>query len=244
MRKKIEFTQKNREDLREFILNDKRDKVIFNFLNLYSVYLYRTDKDVAESIDNMQKSSINSADGFPISLFLRLKRNRGTDFTLFVLNDKELSEKRKHLFIGVDSEDKESINKIINKFNYLNEKNVLCYNPPYIKKSRFSKEEVEKITKIINSEKVDFIWVGVGNPKQEILSGDLYDNLEKGYLFNVGAALDFINEKKKESPKFLQNIGLEWSYRFFTDFKHSGKKILKSLIGIVYMPITIKKKSI
>ena len=37
--------------------------------------------------------------------------------------------------------------------------------------------------------------------------------------FSVGAAFDFIAETKKESPKWLNDLGLEWAYRLFSEPK-------------------------
>ena len=52
-------------------------------------------------------------------------------------------------------------------------------------------------------------------------------------MIGVGAAFDFISGEKKESPKWLQYIGLEWFFRFLSEprrlflryFKHNPRFI-------------------
>jgi exopolysaccharide biosynthesis WecB/TagA/CpsF family protein len=242
MEKKIKFSEKNKKEIKEIIFKKKESKIIFNFLNLYSLYLYKHNKLFQKAIDNRKEDSITLVDGFTISFFLRLKRLRGTDFTLFILNNKEISKGKKHLFIGIDEKNKENNYKILKKFGHLEKNKIFFYNPPYIKNFVFSKEEIEKIANLINSKKIDFIWVGVGNPKQEILSDELYKKIKKGIFFNIGAALDFITGNKKEAPIIFRKIGLEWFYRLITDFNHSKKKVLGSLVGFFYIFSIIKIK--
>jgi N-acetylglucosaminyldiphosphoundecaprenol N-acetyl-beta-D-mannosaminyltransferase len=231
MIQKIEFTPANKKELKRFIIENKKDKKIFNFLNLYSIYLYKKDKEFREAIDKMKIRSINLADGSTISVYFRIKRVRGTDFTNFFMEDKDLTKNKNHFFIGLSEKDLEILS---NKFK-LNRKTLFAYNPPYIKANRFSKEEIEKIIRLVKSKKINYLWIGVGNPKQEILAFDLYDKINVECIFNVGAALDFITEKKKESPKIIQRFGLEWLYRWITDFRYSNKKVFRSFLGLIYM---------
>ena len=105
----------------------------------------------------------------------------------------------------------------------------------------FDEKEIKKISVKINSFKPTYVWVGIGNPKQEILASQLFEKTKAAYFFNVGAAIDFILGKKKESPPFFSKIGLEWLYRLITDFKYSRKKVLKSFFGLFYL-LNVKLK--
>jgi len=236
MASKIEFISKNKEELKEFILKNQEGKTIFNFLNLYSVYLYKNNKEFRKSIDVMKKNSINLVDSSTISILFRTKRLRGTDFTKFLIKDLELLKNKRHFFIGFEEKDL----KILSETFGLEKRHLFSYNPPYIKEDKFSKKEIEKIVKLINKNQIDYLWIGVGNPKQEILALDLYDKVNVICIFNTGAAFDFITGKKKESPKIFQKLGIEWLYRFITDFKHSRKKVWRSFIGLIYLPKIVK----
>lgn len=234
---KLLFNLKNKDNLKELILGNNKDKIIFNFLNLYSVYLYKNNKDFKYAINYRKDNSITLADSITISRFLRTEKIRGTDFTKFLMKDKELLKDKRHFFIGLEEMD---LDRLPNK-SLLERKNIFSYNPLYIKDNKFSNEEVDKIARLINEVKVDYLWVCIGNPKQEILASDLYDKIDVNFIFNIGAALDFILGKKKEAPKFIQRLGLEWLYRFITDFKYSHKKIWKSFIGLFYLSKIVDK---
>ena len=237
MKNKIILKRKNKEEIKK-ILSDNNKK-IFNFLNLYSVYLFNKNSEFRNALIKTEKNCINFADGFPIAFYLKTPRIRGTDFTKFVLSDKRLSGNKKHFFLGGDGANEKDITKIAKKFD-LPLKNIFYYNPPYIKSYSFPKQEIDKILKIINSKKPDYLWIGLGNPKQEIMSVQLINRAQVKKIFNVGAALDFLSERKKQAPLFFRKTGMEWFFRLLTDFKYSSKKVIKSFIGLFYIKKSIE----
>ena len=235
MKSKIKFHSKGNDFFKGEL--EKKEKKILNFLNLYSIYLFQKNPLFREAILKQEKNTLNTADGFVVSKYLRTKKIRGTDFTINVL--KHIKD-RKHFFLGADGASEEGVKKIVRKFS-LNPKKTFYYNPPYIKSLRFPKEEVEKIIKIINSKKPDYLWIGLGNPKQEIMAHDLFDRIKVKKIFNVGGAIDFLTGSKKQAPHFWKLIGFEWIYRFLTDFKYSRKKVFRSFIGLFYLPVSVTK---
>lgn len=62
----------------------------------------------------------------------------------------------------------------------------------------------------------DFIWVGLGAPKQELWMMHAQGRVS-GLMAGVGAAFDFISGEKKRAPVVLQKLGLEWFYRLMQD---------------------------
>lgn len=62
----------------------------------------------------------------------------------------------------------------------------------------------------------DFIWVGLGAPKQELWMMHAQGRVN-GLMAGVGAAFDFISGEKKRAPVVLQKLGLEWFYRLMQD---------------------------
>ncbi|MCF7910796.1 WecB/TagA/CpsF family glycosyltransferase [Candidatus Pacearchaeota archaeon] len=240
-KEKLEFHSFSKKELRDIILENKNKKIIFNFLNLYSVYLFRKNLDFKNAIINSKNNLLNAADGITISSLLRINRLIGTEFTKIILNDEKMSKNKKHFFLGGSSSTKQGIKNLIEKFPNLKKNNTYYYNPPYIKENKFSEKEISKITKLINKIKPDFLWIGLGNPKQEIIACELYNKINVKRIFVVGAALDFLVGTKKEAPKIIRKLGGEWLYRFITDFKYSKKKVYRSFIGLIYLPKTVKK---
>lgn len=199
---------------------------ILNFQNLYSVYLFNKELNYRKAITF--SDNFVFPDGKVISLFLRTKQIRGATFTRNFFENR-LDSGQRHFFIGPSEE---NLKELVKKFTKL--KNYQTYNPPYIKEVVFSENEIKIILNKLEKFKPHYIWVCVGNPKQEILANRLYKEY-LAFYFVVGAAMDFLLEKKKEAPKFIQKMGIEWLYRLVTDFNHTWKKSLGSFIGLWYL---------
>ncbi|MEM3091185.1 MAG: WecB/TagA/CpsF family glycosyltransferase [Candidatus Pacearchaeota archaeon] len=230
--KNLFFSEK--KDVIKMILESKKG-LTFNFVNLHDLYWFIKNENFRKILS--KNDNINSIDSFILSFLFsiynlkKVERYIGTDFAYFILKNSRFTNK-KHLFLGIKKEDSK---RFYDKFKYLNQKNLFFYNPPYIKDLNFQKREIEKISKIINSKKIDFVWIGLGCPKQNFLSNELSKRVRVEAFFNVGAVLDFITEKKKMAPNIIRKIGLEWFYRFLTDFKHSRIKVYRSFIGLLHI---------
>jgi N-acetylglucosaminyldiphosphoundecaprenol N-acetyl-beta-D-mannosaminyltransferase len=55
------------------------------------------------------------------------------------------------------------------------------------------------------------LFVGLGTPKQERWMADHRDL--PMVMIGVGAAFDFLSGRKRQAPRALQGLGLEWLYR-------------------------------
>ncbi|MFH0712195.1 MAG: WecB/TagA/CpsF family glycosyltransferase [archaeon] len=221
MKKQIVFTKKTPEEIMRSNKNG-----ILNFQNLYSIYLFNHEPIFQKAITS--PNNFIFPDGKTISLFLRIKQIRGPSFTKNFF-EKKLSNNQKHFFIGPSERD---LKILIKKFPKL--KNSQTHNPPYIKEIIFPKKEEKTILNKLKKIKPKYIWICIGNPKQEILANQLYKKYPTFY-FTVGAAMDFLLEKKKESPTIFRRLGVEWAYRLITDFKYSWKKVWKSFVALKYL---------
>jgi len=230
MKKKFVFSPKKPEDF----ISEKGKRYMFNFENMNGLYYFHNLNEFKEAVSS--KSSLNFIDSAILFFWAKLKnkkdiaRNRGADFTRRFLSNS--SSKDKHFFIGLE---KKELPKILEEFPNLSFENLKAHNPSFVKGYLFDKKEVDKIAKAINKSKPDYVWVCVGSPKQSILSAQLFNKTTAKYFSNIGGAIDFITEKKKEAPKLFQKIGLEWLYRLITDFRHSGKKVNRSFIAIKHL---------
>jgi hypothetical protein len=70
----------------------------------------------------------------------------------------------------------------------------------------------------INETQPDFIWVGLGAPKQEIWMAE-HQGKVKGFMVGVGAAFDYMVGNISRAPEWMQNHNLEWLYRLLQDPK-------------------------
>lgn len=236
--KKLTLNSLTFEKLKEIIIQGHfKKKTIFNFVNANSMYFYQKNPLFRKSIS--QSKTFNLIDSFTLSFLSGGKRLRGPEFTRKFFQDNELLSSKKHFFIGFEKKDLDVLSK---KCPLLNRDNLYSYNPPYIKGTSFPDEELSKISKKINNQKIDYVWIGIGSPKQDIMSNQIYNETQTKFIINIGAAFDFITEKKKEAPSFIQKIGLEWLFRLLTDFNHSKRKVWQSFLGTFYMIGNIRKK--
>ncbi len=57
------------------------------------------------------------------------------------------------------------------------------------------------------------VWVGTGQPKQELWMSEMRSLLQAPLLVGVGAAFDFHAGIVSQAPAWMQRCGLEWLYR-------------------------------
>jgi N-acetylglucosaminyldiphosphoundecaprenol N-acetyl-beta-D-mannosaminyltransferase len=57
------------------------------------------------------------------------------------------------------------------------------------------------------------VWVGIGQPKQELWMAEMRPLLAAPLLVGVGAAFDFHAGLVSQAPAWMQRRGLEWLYR-------------------------------
>jgi N-acetylglucosaminyldiphosphoundecaprenol N-acetyl-beta-D-mannosaminyltransferase len=84
------------------------------------------------------------------------------------------------------------------------------YSPPF---RSLTDEEETAIAEQINRARPDVVWVGTGVPKQEKWMAHMRDRLEAPVLAAVGAAFDFHAGRVPMAPSWMQDRGLEWTYR-------------------------------
>ncbi|MGE3982599.1 MAG: WecB/TagA/CpsF family glycosyltransferase [Dehalococcoidia bacterium] len=85
-----------------------------------------------------------------------------------------------------------------------------AYSPPF---RPLTLEESEAVVKQINDSGADFVWVGLGSPKQDRWLASFRPLLKASVILAVGAAFDFQNGKIKRAPRWAQRSGVEWVFR-------------------------------
>jgi N-acetylglucosaminyldiphosphoundecaprenol N-acetyl-beta-D-mannosaminyltransferase len=71
----------------------------------------------------------------------------------------------------------------------------------------------EAILQRIKATKPDILWVGMGAPRQERWISRYLDRLDVRIAIGVGAVFYYEAGIKKRAPRWMQRIGMEWSYR-------------------------------
>jgi N-acetylglucosaminyldiphosphoundecaprenol N-acetyl-beta-D-mannosaminyltransferase len=78
----------------------------------------------------------------------------------------------------------------------------------------------------INEAEPDFVWVGLGMPKQEKWMVEHLGKINATALIGVGAAFDFHAGTKPRAPVWMQHAGLEWLFRLLTEPRRLAHRYL------------------
>ena len=81
----------------------------------------------------------------------------------------------------------------------------------------FSPNDEADILAEINRLAPDFIWIGLGTPKQQDWIYRHKDSIKRGVIFAVGFAFDVNAGLKPDAPAWMQRAGLTWLFRIFSE---------------------------
>ena len=84
------------------------------------------------------------------------------------------------------------------------------YSPPF---RELTDDEERELVGRINHDRPDVLWVGIGVPKQEKWMRRMRERVDVPVMAAVGAAFDFHSGRISQAPEWMQQRGLEWSYR-------------------------------
>lgn len=113
------------------------------------------------------------------------------------------------------------------------------YSPPF---RTMTAGEDEADIRRINEAKPDFIWVGLGAPKQEIWMA-AHEGRLCGVMLGVGAGFDFHAGTVRRAPKWMQEICMEWLYRLGRDPKRLLPRYLDTNFSFLYYMLREKLRA-
>jgi len=90
------------------------------------------------------------------------------------------------------------------------------YSPPFREPTE---DEDKAVCDMINSAAPDFLWIGLGSPKQDVWIHEHRYKLRGCIIIPSGATFDFFSGRIKQAPVLIQKIGLEWLFRLTQDFR-------------------------
>ncbi len=177
---------------------------------------------------------MNIPDGKPLSIVQRAGGEReagrvpGPDLMPEIFR---LSEEKgyRHYFYGSTQKTLDALQKRLSE-QYPAMNIVGMYSPPF---RPMTEEEDREAVERINAAKPDFIWVGLGAPKQEKWMAD-HDGRVCGVMLGVGAGFDFHAGTVKRAPKWMQEICMEWLYRIGQDPKRLLIRYLDTNFSFVF----------
>ncbi len=98
------------------------------------------------------------------------------------------------------------------------------YSPPL----GFEKDPVEnqKALDLIRESGADICYTALGAPKQDLWNWRYHQDCGAKLCLGVGASLDFVAGRVKRAPKWMQRVGLEWTWRILQEPVRMGKRYL------------------
>lgn len=93
-------------------------------------------------------------------------------------------------------------------------------------------EEDKDVIQAIDHSEADFIWIGLGAPKQEQF---MYEHQGKfqGVMIGVGAGFNFHAGTVKRAPLWMQRVGMEWFYRMLQEPRKLWKRYLRTNLKFI-----------
>ncbi len=181
-------------------------------------------------------------DGAPLSSYSRRKgykqaqRVTGPDLMLELF---AISKEKgyRHYFYGATEETLQSMKEVLER-DYPGIQIAGMYAPPF---RALTPQEDAQIVAKINEARPDFIWIGLGAPKQEEWMYQHMGQLQ-GVLIGVGAGFDYLAGYIKRAPRWMQRMSLEWLYRLLQDPKRLWRRYFTSNVKFICLTRMDKKQ--
>jgi N-acetylglucosaminyldiphosphoundecaprenol N-acetyl-beta-D-mannosaminyltransferase len=165
----------------------------------------------------VKQADLVAPDGKPIAVLAALlgeggqEKISGPDVFRDVLTACERLSKSVFFYGSSDTVLVKLLSRVARDFPLLN----VCgsHSPPY---RELTVEENQKVISSINLAMPDFVFVALGCPKQETWMAN-HQGVLSTCMLGVGQAFEIYAGELRRSPKWMQNVGLEWLFRLCSE---------------------------
>ncbi len=196
-----------------------------NYICISNVHTTVTSYEDAEYRKIQNGGALALPDGKPLSVLCRKRgfagadRVTGPDLMREIFDRSEKCGYR-HYFYGSTPETLKVLEQKLKEQWRLNI--VGLESPPF---RALTPEEDAQAVERINASGADFVWIGLGAPKQERWMA-AHQGRVQGLMIGVGAGFDYFAGNIKRAPMWMQKLSLEWLYRLLQDPKRLFKRYL------------------
>ena len=167
-------------------------------------------------------------DGGPLSAlgrkrgFPRMQRTTGPEYMeeIFRISGEQ---GYRHFFYGSTQETLDKLSRGLEQ-RYPGLEIAGMYSPPF---RPLTREEDAQIIDRIRQADPDFLWVGLGAPKQEIWMA-AHQGRVSGLMVGVGAGFDYFAGNLRRAPEWMQKHSLEWLYRLLQEPRRLAGRYLRT----------------
>lgn len=191
--------------------------------NAYTIALADERPELAELLG---RDSANLPDGTPVVWWARrhgheaAERVYGPDLMERVL-DLGRAHRTRHYLYGSTPEVLAALTTEI-ELRWPGAAIVGSESPPF---RELTDDEIRDSAERVRSLAADVVWVGMGTPKQDMIAHRM-SALSDAAFVAVGAAFDFIAGTKRQAPRWVMRIGMEWAYRLATEPRRLWRRYL------------------
>jgi N-acetylglucosaminyldiphosphoundecaprenol N-acetyl-beta-D-mannosaminyltransferase len=182
----------------------------YRFINIHNLTYAARDATYARLL---QSTGVNFPDGWPLVVANNAissggyRQVRGPALMGEVLDQGRQLGLRHFILGGSEETLKQLSREIIARYPGVDI--VGAWSPPF---RSLTADETKAQDEMIARANPDIVWVGLGAPKQEVEAHRITTSIGVSSAA-VGAAFDFLAGTRREAPKFLQVMGLEWLFR-------------------------------
>ena len=161
-----------------------------------------------------------------------MDRVTGPDFMRRIFEESR-QRKLRHYFYGNTAENLEKLIETIKaEYPHLE---IAGYEPSVFRD--LSAEEETELAERINASQADFVWVGLGAPRQELFCARMKGRTDS-VMVGVGGAFNVLAHIVPEAPLWMQNLSLEWLYRLIQEPKRLFKRYLTTNSRFIFLLFT------
>lgn len=187
------------------------------------------------------ESLLSVPDGKPLSVigkkkFPEMNRVTGPDLMRRIFEESK-EKKIRHYFYGTTQENLNALLKEIQKDYPWVE--VVGYEPSVFRP--LSVEEENALIDRINKTNPDVVWVALGAPRQEVFCYKMQGKIS-GLMIGVGGAFNVVSGVIAEAPQWVQDISMEWFYRFMKEPRRLFKRYFTTNSKFIYNYIRYRGK--
>ena len=196
-----------------------------NYICISNVHTTVTSYEDAEYRKIQNGGALALPDGKPLSVLCRKRgfagadRVTGPDLMREIFDRSEKCGYR-HYFYGSTPETLKVLEQKLKEQWRLNI--VGLESPPF---RALTPEEDAQAVERINASGADFVWIGLGAPKQERWMA-AHQGRVQCLMSGVGAGFDYFAGNIKRAPMWMQKLSLEWLYRLLQDPKRLFRRYL------------------
>ena len=104
----------------------------------------------------------------------------------------------------------------------------------------YQHDEENKIVELINEADPDILLIGMSSSRKELFAERYRNEINASYILGVGGYFDIVAGFTKRAPKWMQNMGLEWLFRFIQEPRRMWPRYTIGIFNFFWLVIKEK----